>query len=203
MSYQLPAFTAVIEQRLPLLPEDSTIVQQVAVAVRRIHREAVMLTELKPDADRSEAFNATVKNAEAARLRDRIAKSRGELNLLTANFRAEQQRARMAKANLTEGALAQELRTVFRGLDAESKINFLAEAIKAGDAATVASIVKAPPILVGLSAQQQAHWEQAFLEKYSPSDTRDIDELQQIINTSLDLAESIATPTVAPTRSTV
>lgn len=195
--YQLQALNSLIG-RLTTLPADSTVANQAGVLLRRIQKESTLLVEIKPDADRSDAFNATVRNNEATKHRALVEKTRGELNLLTSAFRTEQQKARNEKANLKEGPHSAEIRAVFRGLDSQAKHAFLNEAIKNGDSEAIAALTKVPAVLVGLPAETQGKYEQAFLAKYSPDDTRTIDELQSIIDVSLQMAEQLGAPAAAP-----
>lgn len=175
---------------------DSPTAEKVRAILTHIEKEASAVLELMehPDPMKSSVAIDLLINQEKARLRDLIARSRGELNGLVSGFRDSREAARRTKANLVPDSFAAESRSVFRQLDTESKHAFMATAIKAGDSATVAAIVTVPAILSGLSATQQADYREAFLDTVAPSSAGIADEMQAAVDTALRVAESFAQP---------
>jgi len=202
MAYRIQTINALIG-RLDNLP-DSAIKGKVAQALGHVRRESNLLWGLKPSADHSDAFNMTVKNNEATKMRDRLVKTRGELSSLTTGYRSEQLAARNLKAQLTDGPFSAEIRVLARGMDSAQRLAFIAEAIKTGDTQVAAAMLNCPALLSGLSTEQSALYREAYLEKYAPdSGADDLRELEMIITTTLNTADSLAVPTSAPVGSTV
>ena len=133
-------------------------------------------------------------NAEKARLRDVVAKSRGELTAIVGVARAAQEAKRLEKAKLVPGPFAAEIRSVVRNLELPAKLLYLANAIKAKDSAAVAAIVDAPPILSGLSAQQLADFRADFLDTMAPGRRDEAAEMQSICDAVLRTTEEAAQP---------
>lgn len=193
MSYKLPALNNLVG-RLDRLPKDSAIANKVRGELIRLQKESALLAGFTGDVDRSEAFNLRTRNDTAEKLRDRSNKAAAELGKLIADFRSEQRKTRLEKANLREGLHSAEIRQVFRAMSTTEKHQFIGDAIKAGDSAAIACLTNVPPVLVGLSAEQQEQYREAFLAKFSPDETDETDELEAIVKTSLQMVEAIAAP---------
>jgi hypothetical protein len=190
--HQLQAIRAVVN-RLTVTDSDSGKMKSI---LDRLEKEASGLVELMthPDPMKSSVANDLVVNAEKSRLRALAGESREKLSRIVSGRRAASDAARLAKARLMPDDHAAEIRGVFRSLDPAAKHSFMAEAIKTGDASTIAAIVTARPLLSGLSAEESAHYREAFLESVAPHNDHIAEEMQAICDTAIRTVESLATP---------
>lgn len=176
---------------------DSPTAAKVRAILTRLEKEVSGLLDLMehPDPMKSSVAIDLLINQEKARLRDLSTRSRSELDALVSGFRASQEAARRAKANLVPDQYAAETRAVFRALDTEQKNTFLAMSLKAKDSATVAALLSVPPVLSGLTAQQSTEYREAFLDTVAgPSSAGIADEMQSAVDTSLQIVEMVARP---------
>lgn len=190
--HQLRALRALLEK---LEGNDSTT-EKIRSIIVRIEKEASSLFEIvsHPDPMKSAVAIDLLINQEKARLRDLVAKSRGELHSIIGGFRAANDAARLAKANLVPDQFASEIRTVFRSLDYTGQMKFMAEAIQAGDASIVAAIVTVPAVLTGLPAAQIDQYRESFLNSIAPNRKSVTDEMQAIADAVCSTAEAAAQP---------
>jgi hypothetical protein len=192
--HQLQALRALVGR----ITSNDPTTEKIKSILSRIEKEASGLADLieKPDTMKSAVANELLTNAEKARLRTLAADSQGKLNNIIATHRAALDAARVQKAKLVPDGFASEIRSVFRSLDTAGKHALLGEAIKTGQAATVAAIVTAPTVLSGLTAQQSAQYREAFLDSVAPNNDAEAGEMQTVCDTALQIVESIARPSL-------
>jgi hypothetical protein len=156
---------------------------------------ATMRLRLEPSPLQSALGNAMLADAEAGRLRDWVAKSKPILDNLVASRRARDDATRNTSGGLTADAFAPEVRQVFRGLDVAGKNAYLADAVRRGDAPTIAALVTVPVAVSGMTLQEQDLWRETFLNsKTGKGAGRIADEMANIVNTSAELWNAIGTP---------
>lgn len=183
-------------------PADTSISDKVKAALTRIEKEASGLLEImqKPDPEKSSMAIDRIINDEKGRLRDLIAKSRNEVNPLIAGWRAEQDAARVRKANLKPNEYASETRLVFRGLEYAQKLQFMQNIANENDGAMAASLLDAPAALTGLSRDQAEQFRESFLDKTSKSCAPVANEMQSCVDTFFNSADALAAPDGAAKR---
>lgn len=192
MSNQINALRAIIAR----LNTDSKRGQGIKTILDMIAHEASGLQTLvdNPDMMKSGVAQAMLINQEKARLRDVTNLVRDKLKGLVSEYAAEQDAARVSRANLVPTEHAAEIRSVFRGLDAAAKSQFLSDAIRNRDASTVA-IVEAPAVLSGISDDRVSQYREMYLDSYARIAPKDaVDEMQSVIDVSLEIADSMAIP---------
>jgi len=179
------------------LNTDSKRGQGIKTILDMIAHEASGLQSLvdNPDMMKSGVAQAMLINQEKARLRDVTNLVRDKLKELVSEYAAEQDAARVSRANLVMTEHAAEIRNVFRALDAAAKSQFLSDAIRTRDAATVAAIVEAPAVLSGISEERVSQYREIYLDSYARiAPQHAVDEMQSVIDVSLEIADSMAIP---------
>jgi hypothetical protein len=193
MSNQTNAMKAIIAR----LNTDSKRGQGIKTILDMIAHEAIGLQTLSdnPDMMKSGVAQAMLINQEKARLRDVTNLAREKLKELVSEYASEQDAARVSRANLVPTEHAAEIRSVFRALDAAAKSQFLSDAIRTRDAATVAAIVAAPAVLTGISAERVSQYREMYLDSYARiAPQHAVKEMQSVIDVTLGIADSMAIP---------
>ena len=199
--HQLDALRALLEK----IEGNDSKTEKMRSIIGRIEKEATGLFELvsKPDPMKSAVAIDLLINQEKAKLRDVVAQSRVQLTNIVADSRHGREFERMQKADLRPDDFASEIRTAFRSLDATSKLQFMTDAIKARDRATVAAIVMAPPLLSGLPAEQIANYRESYLDAIGPNQKNEADEMQDLVDAVCNTAEAAAQPVGSDRQHTV
>lgn len=197
---QLLAIRALIG-RIP----DAGPTERVTAVLSSIEKDASAILELiqNPDPMKSSVAIDLLINQEKAGLRKKIDAARAELIPLIERWRTVGEANRVKAAALIPDAYAQETRGVFRQMSTPAQLVFMADATKAGDGATAAAILNCPPILSGLTAEQQTKFRDAFLDHAAgPGVGETVDSMLSVVTTALDAAARIGAPIGAAPRPT-
>lgn len=194
-STQLRSIRALIQR----IPSDAPASAKAMTILTKLEKEVIGITSLasKPDSMKSDAANTMILNAEKARLRELAASSRSELAAAISSARATVDTSRGEAGNLTQGEYAAEIRSVFRGLSAAEKAQFIVDATKARDGQSIAAIVEAPAVLTGLTTEQVAGYREHYLDSVAPSSRHERnanDDLQAVCDTAMDVFDEVAQP---------
>jgi len=186
------------------IPNDTSISEKLVFLMNRIEREASGVIEVmnNPDPERSALAIDRIINAEKASLRAEIGNARREAYPLIASWRAQQDAARIQKANLVPDAFAAEIRSVFRTMSWPAKLQFMTDATSLLDGATVAAVLNAPPVLAGVTPEQLAQFREAYLNKTSKSSEQVAASMQSAVDTFFTAADDLARPDGAAPRPT-
>ena len=115
--------------------------------------------------------------------------------------RGDIQRRIGEKIDFKPDTFAQEIRTAFRSLDQQGKTKLLGELVAQNRGPELAAIVKAPPLLSGISAADQANFEKAIISKHAPDELEEQEWLNEIfVNcmTAASAAYSLGTEMQSP-----
>lgn len=204
-AHHLAALRALSARHDSTIKDDSpdTIGRKLKQQLAIIERNCAELELLRanPDKMKSKLANDLLETDAQIKLKGRIAEARSRAEKLLNDHREMLQKDQWKKAALGENQYAAEFRRVFRELKTDmDKVGFMKKAIDNGDCAAVSAIVCAPPSLSGLSAEQVAHYKDAYLSRFSEGNTEYVEDLDAIVNATLQTAESLAGPNVVPAK---
>ena len=185
---------AALKQLIERIPEGGTIAGNIKSILGGIANQAESLSALqnKPDLMKSDLANSMALNTAKSQLKATLEQVSPKLNGFISDYRANLNANQYQVAQLIPDQYAAEIRSIFRGLDAKGKNEFMKTAIDSNDRASVAAIVTVPVVASGLTAQTQALYKTAFLDKVAPIDTSYVDEMQTIVESSLKTAQLMA-----------
>lgn len=89
------------------------------------------------------------------------------------------------RVNLKPDAFAAEIRATFRAMSRKDQLKLMGELVRENRGPELAAIVKAPSILTGLSADEQARFEQAILGMHAPDEMAEMADLNEAFEVSL------------------
>lgn len=88
--------------------------------------------------------------------------------------------------NFNETAHGAEIRSKLQSLDETRRHRMINEIIESGDGTLAAAILKAPPLLVGITAEQQQHYHDDYLRRNAPELLAERDVFLETIGTTRD-----------------
>ena len=185
---------AALKQLVQRIPEGGTIAGNVKSILGGIANQAESLSTLqnKPDPMKSDMANSMAISAAKSQLKATLEQVSPKLNGFISDYRTNLNANQYQVAQLVPDQHAAEIRSIFRGLDAKGKNEFMKTAIDNTDRASVAAIVTVPVVMSGLSSEAQSLYKTAFLDKVAPMDTSFVDELQTVVDSSLKTAHLMA-----------
>ena len=197
MSYQNAVLS--INAVIGRLPDVGAISDKCRTALGDVADVASGLLELAANIDPmiSAVAHSMRVDAEKSRLREKTEKARDTLLPAIEAWRAAQNAARLAKADLKPDEFAQELRAVFRTLDDVGRAVYMQNATDAQDGAAAAAILTAPLTLTGITADELERYRDEFLSRIAASPDADADAMRSCVTTALGCALVMATPSAS------
>jgi hypothetical protein len=190
---QISAFRALVA----LVPTNTPISSDIQKILNRLDSEIESLAKIDDPSTRDELKSATyyalLVNAAKTSLRTLIADAAEKLNSIIASFAAKLAADRNERGNLIPNGFAAEIRSVFRAMNWESQIQFMATATRARDGSTIAAILNFPPVLSGLNEEQISNFKESYLDAAAgTSSSILISKIQEVVDTALATAVKIA-----------
>jgi len=163
---------AALEARWPKMPEGGwTVAEDCYGHVAGKIRDQIKATlAVANNADPTQGEDAHVAKAQAAAEKLAEAVSEAEAKLVQAEIDAAV--ALTEDFNKADGLVpdphASELRGILRGMTSSKRLEFLNSVFEAGDRASLAAMLKVPPILSGLDAKTHGQYLESWRQKTCP-----------------------------------
>jgi hypothetical protein len=171
--------------------------------VSRLHRGAEALDKVSANRSPLDTVEAhTKKVATIARKFDaEVTSSINRISDISRDGRKAVERRIDDKVNLKPDAFAGEIRATFRAMSGKDRMELLARLVKENRGPELAAIVKAPPILTGISEAQRARFESAIIGQHAPAELAEQAEIDASLEESFaatryagDYATSLVSP---------
>lgn len=163
---------------------DHPVARQLQSEVFRLRDGAATINNVRAQRSPYDTPSAhALKVAKMARkLNQELVASINRSHHILAEGEKDLQRRIDAKVDLKPDAFASEIRAAFRGLDSKAKANLIKELVDNNRGPEMAAIVKAPPILTGISEQQRAAYEQMIIGKHASAEVDERKNLQAVFD---------------------